>query len=344
MQLRSDARCRRSTVVHTGRPVPEQHRAVSWAPYRFSSRLKWTVIRAAHRLGTLPALPGTFNVSVKDLGQVDWQSLGWDGTTRPVPFVYIGTPSPTRKAVVHLVDSATGKCRAVVKVPLTVPAKLAVVHEADTLQELSRSGFPRAPELLFVDRQRGIASQTAVAGEPGHRRFSQSYWELLKSLMLPGRAITIASARKQIQVSLRALDATTQEFSFIGDCLSQLQDDQTLPACWVHGDFAPWNLRQTSQGSALLLDWEDAHSGDLPLQDAFHFMHIQDYLFGGRPSPHWADVDKLGARLGFSRSQCRDLEIVYLIRAFLRKNAQQNRQHANFLRNTLRFVSNTTSA
>ena len=94
--------------------------------------------------------------------------------------------------------------------------------------------------------------------------------------------------------------------------LSELCDFHRLPACWVHGDFAPWNIRHLPDGMVALLDWEDAQRSGLPLQDAFHFLHMQDYLFGARPAAHSSGLESFAKASGISPAHCRKLEIAYL--------------------------------
>lgn len=48
-----------------------------------------------------------------------------------------------------------------------------------------------------------------------------------------------------------------------------------------HGDFAPWNVMQTSAGWALL-DWEEARADAPPYADPFHFL-VQGHALLGRP-------------------------------------------------------------
>jgi len=78
----------------------------SWSPYRLDSRLKWRTVRAANRIGCMSLLPGMTTSTVSGLDQIDWKSLGWNSDTPPVTAVYLGTPSPSRKAVIHLLDAA----------------------------------------------------------------------------------------------------------------------------------------------------------------------------------------------------------------------------------------------
>ena len=171
-----------------------------------------------------------------------------------IPLVYVGTPGTTRKAVVHLVEPSSGECRAVLKLPLTHAAKAAIVREADVLAQLTEENYARAPRLLFVDRDRGVATQTFLPGRSGGRAFNTIHRELLNSLMLPGECITLANALMDLTPSLSR--APEHDRAVIDRLLPRLADTTPLPACWLHGDFAPWNIREARQGETPLLDWK----------------------------------------------------------------------------------------
>ena len=251
--------------------------------------------------------------------------------------MYVGTPGTTRKAVVHLVEPSSGECRAVLKLPLTHAAKAAIVREADVLAQLTEERYARAPRLLFVDRDRGVATQTFLPGRSGGRAFNTIHRELLNSLMLPGECTTLANALMDLTPYLSR--APEHHRAVIDRLLPRLANTTPLPACWLHGDFAPWNIREAVHGATALLDWEDACRGGLPLQDAFHFLHIQDYLFGKAPQTHSHFVAPMAASLGIKNRLCFSLEIAYLLTAYLLKTARQDHKHANFLLNSLRLIS-----
>ena len=148
----------------------------SWTPYRVWPRLAWSVVRAASGVRRTAALPGVAAFDVEGIAATSWQSLGWRWSGVPIPVIYVGTPGPNRKAVVHLVEPATSQCRAVVKVPLTDEAKAAILHEAGVLQALQRDRYPHAPRLLYTDPARGISTQTFIAGRPGTRKLAPDYF------------------------------------------------------------------------------------------------------------------------------------------------------------------------
>ncbi len=309
----------------------------SWSPYRLGSRLRWRAVRAANRIGCMSLLPGLTVSTISDLDRIDWNSLGWNSDDAPVPAVYLGTPGPARKAAIHLLDSASGVCQVIVKVPINDGARAAILREADVLISLASECFTFSPHLLSVDRDRGISAQTFLSGAPSSRRLRPEYLRLLHALRLPGETTSIAEHAATLQEQLLWSATSDRDLVTINAALSHLCDADPLPAFWIHGDFAPWNIKHSLEGPALL-DWEDARRGGLPLQDAFHFLHIQDYLFGRRPASHAEKLTHFAHELGVSATQCRTLEIAYLAHSYLQRLTQQQQQHSGFLLDTLRLA------
>jgi len=287
-----------------------------WSPYRFSSRIGWRVIRLANHLGAMRALPNVAAVRLGDAGPINWRALGWKRDTPPLPLIYIGTPGPRRKAVIHLIDCASRNCEAIVKLPLGPEAKDAIIREADTLAALAEEGYPFSPRLLYVDRKGGIATQQFLPGTSASRGLRTEYCELLHSLMLLDQPTTISDHVANFRKQLISSAMGGQDIRLLESALDEAEDEYSLPACHVHGDFTPWNIRRRERGSPVLIDWEDFQARGLPLQDAYHFLHMQDFLFHRRPSSHFRQVMPFAASLGITEKQGRKLEIAYLIHSY----------------------------
>ena len=309
----------------------------AWAPYRLSSRLKWSAIRAANCMGALQALPYVKTVQLGDANEIDWRAVGWTRATPPVPLIYVGTPGPRRKAVIHLVDPVSGSCAAIVKVPLCAGASDAIVRDACTLGVLAGEDYSFAPRLLHLDRRRGIATQQFLPGKSGSRRFRPEYFALLSSLVLREESTSIAEHAAAWHQALSSL-TRKPDLELMGATLAELCDDHSLPSCWTHGDFAPWNIRHNIHCAPALIDWEEAERDGLPLQDAYHFLHMQDFLFGARPTTHTADVELFARTFGIAPAQCRTLEIAYLVRSHARCTSYHQIERADFLLRTLALL------
>jgi phosphotransferase family enzyme len=308
-----------------------------WSPYRLSSQLKWHAIRAASRMGVLQALPNAMTLQLGNANEIDWRAVGWSRGTPPAPLIYIGTPGLCRKAVIHLLDPASGHCEAIVKVPLCAGARDTIVREAGVLSRLAEEQYPFSPRLVHLDRQRGIATQQFLPGKSGSRRLRPEYWSLLGSLLLRDELTNIADhSAAWHEQPLSSLPHET-DLELMESALAELCDTHCLPACWVHGDFAPWNMRRREHGAAALIDWEEAERGGLPLQDAYHFLHMQDFLFGAHPTTHCSDVEPFAKTLGIAPRQCRKLEIAYLFQAY-KKCTSYDQTHAEFLLRTLALI------
>ncbi|HVP53507.1 MAG TPA: phosphotransferase [Candidatus Eisenbacteria bacterium] len=311
----------------------------SWKPYRLRSRAAWAAIRAASRVGRVAALPGVATLEVEEAGGTDWSKLGWPGQDQPVPVIYLGTPGPRRKAVVHLVDRDSGSCRAVAKVPLTDEAKDAVLHEAEVLQALAAECLEAAPRLLFVDRARGIATQSFVEGPSGGRRPGPEVWRLLRSFVLPGERTSLKVQVKRWAQEMRYAPGDRT----IAAALDDLRDDTSLPLCWEHGDCTPWNIKRRPDGRYALIDWEEARRNGVPLQDAYHFLHMQDFLFSRSPRLHAAEVMAEAAGMGLTLRLCRKLETAYLVSAYVKCMQRGNPERARFVLHALTLCRSQAS-
>ena len=302
----------------------------SWQPYRFTSRLGWLGVRAASHMNWLTALPGVTPVDAFPFESCDWREIGWRWGEAPVAAIHVGTPGPRRKAVVFLLERETGCCRAVVKVALTDEAAAAVMREADVLRTLEEERYNFAPRLLHADPRRGIATMAFVDGRPAQRQMGAETWRLLRSLL---RSEATTSLRTHVEQWERGL-GTPELPEFMRKAMDDLQDDTPLPSCWEHGDFTPWNIRQNGD-ACTLLDWEFAQSNGLPLMDAFHFLHMQDLLFGPRPRRHTLRLIEGAASMGIQSRMVDKLETAYLLRAWLTSTRDENAARTDFVRSTL---------
>lgn len=264
-----------------------------WRPYDLSSRLKWMGLMAAYRTGQLGAVPRIVAIGVAGASEKDcWRHLGWKSSIWPVPVIYVGTPGPTRKAVVHLMDAISGKASGVAKIPLESLAAKNILREADILKSLEEEKPGIAPRLQYVDRALGISLQDSINGRASSRRLTQAHIDWLRSLQAPGKETSLRKESEALMkrlVQLEALEETTRRL--LQDVLEQLDDPTPLPAAWVHGDFAPWNLKWVEKGMLAAVDWEEARPSGLSGIDLIYFHVIQDFLFcDNAPDKAWQQL------------------------------------------------------
>ena len=309
---------------------------LGWRPYRTTSRMAWAVMKSLLRWGAGRALPAADATHIDWIAELDWDALGWRQPAPPELLVYLGTPGPKRKAVVHLINRTSYACELIVKVPLTEEAKAAIEHEAETLFALQRDGFEAAPRLVTFDENQGVSSQTVIRGVRGGMRLTRETAELLETLARPKGPISLRSAVRPLEKEVDRLDLSARDSDLVRSVLQEVDDASQLPAVRVHGDFAPWNIR-LQNGSATLVDWEDSQSRGLPMHDAYHFAHITRYLFGRAPRPAFPDLGfRYPERLG--SAMLRKLELAYLLQRLVQKLAAGDVRHAAFLLTTLRLT------
>ncbi len=265
---------------------PRAESFLGWQPYRVTSRIAWAAMKSVVRWGRTPAALPPDNFYVKCIAGLDWRKLGWCRTSEPEPLVYLGTPGPRRKIVVHLIDPISHACDLIVKVPTTEAAKWAIRHEAQTLVQLQQEEFAAAPRLVSLDDAAGIASQTVVPGSRAGLKCSREVAVLLQSLERRGECLTLKQVACALEPRAMRLDTRAEDAEVLARAFEEMNDSSELPTARIHGDFAPWNIR-LQKGSAALVDWEDSQACGLPLHDAYHFVHMARCLFGKRPRPVW---------------------------------------------------------
>lgn len=311
-----------------------------WRTYDFRSRIKWQCLKAAYRGKMLGCVPGVAPLRIIVPEGTNWDHLGWSLARPPVPVIYIGTPNLTRKAVMGLIDSQKGKVISVGKVPLVPAAGLTINHETDILDKLAREKPARAPHSLFIDREKGIATQEFVSGSPTGPRLTEKHVAFLVDLAIPGETISL---REVVQLLGRKIK--TQEHinpdarAVLEQVLTEVDDPSPLPAVWVHGDFAPWNLKKATNGSLWAIDWEFASPKGLPLFDLVYFHSKLMFLFGEKewfPKSFWAFLRQYAERLGIAPGMIRKIIQACLARDWLHCHEAGERSRADFILSKLR--------
>lgn len=297
----------------------------SWRPYGKVSRAKWNVITSACRLNAISMLPGVRSETLLcDLAY--WRERMPELSDAWCITGYIGTPSPTQKALLFFIDPKE-QVRAVAKVPLTPRAGSAVLNEANILEKV-RDLLP-APRILFRDEQQGIAAQTWVGGANVARGFSEEHLRLLTDFASQEAHVRLSDFRSEIMKHLADKGPAVAP-ALLDEALSSLDQSEQLRSCIVHGDFTPWNLRRLSDGRLTLIDWEWGHEKGFPWQDVCRYFYLQDYLFQESANV-WRTLMKepLLAEYrrfyGLSTEATRGLTIYYLLNFLYEEQGAQDR-------------------
>jgi hypothetical protein len=271
-----------------------------WRPYGLATHFFWRGVRAAARLGALHLTPGTSRVRLpRDAGARLLHQFGMAGDA-DAPLILAGNPQATRKLLVFLESRERG--RVVIKAPLSAVAHASIGNEAEVLKRLN--GGYGAPLFLSYQKDTGMAMQAYLAGRLGSRRCKPIYLRLLIELARTGETISLRGRGQTLREQMRAQPRYGEWPAPIEAALRLLEEDATLPAALVHGDFAPWNIREMPDGSCTLIDWEAAAWRGLPLHDLCHFFYMQTKLF----SPRQLFYDRL-AREGSWRAYLSELAI-----------------------------------
>jgi len=242
--------------------------------------------------------------------------------------------------VAGLVDADERRVASVAKVPIGPQARHAIIHEADVLVRLEKEKPGIAPRLLFVNRETGIATQVIIEGRPSARNLTLAHINWLLNLAVPAEIISLREyARNLAQqiVELDGVDKGTRDV--LSGITYGIDAHSTVPAVWVHGDFAPWNLKLRQEGTIAAVDWEHAFPNGLPLFDLVYFGSIQAFLFGERRIVS-ASMEPLLRRyldrLGIDPGIFRTLFCTCLAEDWLRCHKEGNFQRASFLFRHLR--------
>ncbi|MCE2509404.1 MAG: phosphotransferase [Alphaproteobacteria bacterium] len=301
-----------------------------WRPFDAASRAKWTLLMAAYRAGVLGAVPGIARLAIGIPETADWSHLGWQGVSAPQPVVHVGTPSANQRLVASLVDPETGVALAVAKVPVGANAQARILHEADLLERLAEEQPGVAPRLLFRNAARGIATEEAFRGQPTGRRLTADHLAFLDRLRVAGGEISLRHAVERLRPALDGLAPDVA--AAISPVLDGLDAPAPLPAVWLHGDFAPWNLFR-QEGRLVACDWENAEPRGLPLFDAMHFLWIQRYLFSDRKSD--CAMEALRTQFHLTEEDVVRISKFYRV-ATIAKGGMEDPNYVKFLMGSLR--------
>jgi hypothetical protein len=238
-------------------------------------------VRLLASVGCLHWLPRAESIDLPaNAGEQLSRAVGWDAMIAP-PIVLVGNPSPLHKLIVFLCHP-DGELMGVAKFPLAPASRQAILHEAEMLQSLST--HIGAPRLLHYSEETGCAIQEYLGGRLGERECRTSYIDILVRLASINETLDLNEELRRLRLNIVARTEYSASASHL-EALFRVMNCETaqkmarVPATVVHGDFAPWNIRELNRGSSTLIDWESSRPRGLPLHDLCHFFYIQTRLF-----------------------------------------------------------------
>ncbi len=147
----------------------------------------------------------------------------------------------------------------------------------------SRPGL--APRLLHHDADGARSLQTALPGAATGGRLAAAHRAFLAALAPGGATLPRAEFHARLAARLGAIEtlapATAARWRAALDALAGPGE---IEIGWVHGDFAPWNLRRARAGALAAFDWEFAEPFGARGPAAAHFI-ARVVIAGGAGTP-----------------------------------------------------------
>lgn len=252
----------------------------TWRPYDPLPYIKWKVFLAAVRLNLLSLIPGLVPLLIQT-DQMNWEHAGLKTKADAIPVIYVGSPTAASKLVAIICDSHTRQPLYVAKIPLGPAAAGTILHEASILAELPHFRAGIAPHLLYHNPESGIAVQSYAETLPYGRKLTQHHVDWLLTLLHQNHSVTVAMEMEKLREKKKKL--LTQEDprrNLLDSIACRYADRETLPGCWVHGDFSPWNLNRLPNGDFFAVDWEESIPQGLPFHDLVHYYVVQSFELG----------------------------------------------------------------
>ncbi len=252
-----------------------------WRPYSVASRLKWQTLLWLYRCGLLARAPGVERCRLH-FAVAGWEeALGLESATLQ-PVVYVGVPGDTRKLVVSLISTKTHAVVGILKFAVGRQAEENIANEAHLLAGLARAGIRTCPRVLVWEPGSGLFIQSAVIGDLCGRPFTARHRDLLLSYRR-AESIEISGYAEVLGRGIDESALSPAQRKLVGAAFAALRSEKLgsrgrYPACWIHGDFLPWNLKRRN-GEIYAIDWEEGEERGLPGQDLCHYHYMPANLF-----------------------------------------------------------------
>jgi hypothetical protein len=245
----------------------------------------------------------------------------------------------TQKVLLLLTPPDQGRPTVIVKLTRDATVVPRLETERDALRDLEAMGLAadgRVPRVLFAGRHAGLAvvGEAVVEGRPFDRASETAApavedaaaWltELGARSARPAAAVDVAGAMDALLARFVSLcrpdDALVERLRAAVEAIRG--SGEPFPLVFQHGDPGTWNLLVREDGSAVVLDWENADAAGMPLWDLFYLlrshavgtghrsgtrrrMHaIERYLFDASPLSDLVvgSVHAYADRLGIGRA------------------------------------------
>jgi hypothetical protein len=264
--------------------VPLDSQACTWrslaqvrvfAPGAKAAKL---ALQAVAALGALPVVANTLSASGDMRGSLFDKLADVIGRSTATFFVTFGTPSGYRKLTVSVMGR-DGIPVGFLKVPMTQEARARIEHEGEMLQALSHTAVANVvPRVLFRGEWDGQATLFISAGPDQasamqfgnrHLEFLRKLWRVRPTVRSGEALMAVASA----QVEPLAATMSQDEANVLSSALERARRElsgKEISCGLSHGDFAPWNLRNATDGM-FAFDWEATTWDEPNIWDIAHY-------------------------------------------------------------------------
>jgi hypothetical protein len=259
--------------------IPLETRAVHesafslYTPYKRLARGRLGVTRALIRLNTRLWYRDQLLLGSRDRPALEAFAASLTGSADIRCALSAGTGGPARKATALFLPTS-GKPLAVAKIAETTVSERLIAREANVLDSLPPR-FPEAglsPRLLFQGTLDGrhATLQSYLEGDRAGIGIGSLERRFLAQLSADAKRAALET--EAIRALLRRVERLSPQRPALLSTLNAVLPDLAnliVRRTIVHGDFAPWNLREHG-GRLRAFDWEYAVLDGLPWMDELH--------------------------------------------------------------------------
>ncbi|MBF0107846.1 MAG: phosphotransferase [Magnetococcales bacterium] len=195
--------------------------------------------------------------------------------------IYAGSGLARRKMTILVGNRQTGD--AWIAKLADSPAGVEALHqESRALAFLSRSALSRQIPAIVIDRESWMGHEMSLQTMVGRSglaqvtRWTGGHGDFLLRLAGLGRHVRplgdTACWRRLVAAYEGGHPWPERVHTHFSHLLQEVRDGIEVPCCFVHGDFAPWNLR-FDHGIMFVIDWEESEPDGLATTDLFHFFY-----------------------------------------------------------------------
>jgi hypothetical protein len=254
-----------------------------YTPYRRRARLVRSVARMITRFGGLQALGGSLWIARRRPPDLERRLAEASGVQEARLALHVGRGGRVPRVTAGVLDGA-GRLRAAARIARQgSPGCDLLDREGALVAGLSaRFGDESpAPRILASGSAEGFgfSVQSVLPGRPAPTRLHAGHRRFLDQLGGgPRRPLAAAAQVVELRLRAAAVDGVPQ----VVEALTNMEDElagEESPRTFVHGDFAPWNLRQDGE-LVRAFDWEFGCEDGVPLFDEFHHRSQVGFLHG----------------------------------------------------------------